>query len=166
MNPEGEKPKGEFVFRDPRPEIDTCRVCGFDIRNRQEDYLLCPECGSPNNRTMAHRQTVEELAEADGWLAWRYWGLPVVLGAIAMFPGSVVVSLAAHWLALGWSWPKRTSFAAVGVVAPVIFFTAMMRMPSVYRWWPRVLVVSFFTAVAIAFLATLVLGVITLVIFS
>ncbi len=40
----------------PRPEFAVCRVCGYDISQRTEEYLICPECGAANNRLMAARE--------------------------------------------------------------------------------------------------------------
>ncbi|HZW06227.1 MAG TPA: hypothetical protein VFF65_03815 [Phycisphaerales bacterium] len=41
------------------PEVSHCRRCGFDIRDRSEEYLLCPECGAANNRELARRDQLQ-----------------------------------------------------------------------------------------------------------
>jgi hypothetical protein len=116
----------------PRPEIDCCRACGFDLRQRREDYLLCPECGSPNNREMARRIT-DPGRQTDGPLAWRYWVLAIILGCTAFYPGVYAASQVAHWLRLPASPPARIGAAVVFLVFPTVFLVAWVRTPPAFR---------------------------------
>jgi hypothetical protein len=102
--------------------------------------------------------TGEEMATSEGWLAWRYWGVALVVGVAAMYPALIVVSLVSHWLHLPWNWFARAGIATAILVAPAIFAIAMVRIPPPYRWWPRVALISLACSMGVALLTTLALG--------
>ena len=144
----------------PRPEIDCCRICGFDLRSRKEDYLLCPECGAPNNRTMAKRSN-DPGRQTDGRMAWRYWLPAIAAGFVAFFPGMFAVSTAAHWLNLPSTPPVRIIGSMLLAVMPTVLIIARVRTPAEFRGglerWPFYLYVSLVLSFGIAVIGLVVM---------
>lgn len=136
-----------------RPEIDCCRICGYDLRNRREDYLLCPECNAPNNRTMARRNP-DPARQSDGQMAWRYWLPAIVAGAVAFFPGVFLVTLAARGLNLPATLPLRIIGSTLLAVMPTVLTVVRLRTPFEFRGgldrWPFYLWVSLVLSFGIA----------------
>jgi ribosomal protein L37E len=78
-----------------RPEIECCRKCGYDLRDHQADYVVCPECGMPNNREMARREYTSQTRPAARWT------LACVAGCVSYVPGAIVGGVAAAALQTG-----------------------------------------------------------------
>ncbi|HZW05915.1 MAG TPA: hypothetical protein VFF65_02235 [Phycisphaerales bacterium] len=68
-----------------RPELECCRRCGYDLRDHPSDYILCPECGAPNNRETARRNFSNQPKPA------AVWTLACLAGCVAYVPLALLI---------------------------------------------------------------------------
>ncbi len=122
-----------------RPEFEVCRICGYDIADITDDYLICPECGSPNNRILAAKplpphermgarallmallaavMTFVLLLPAAAISDRVPWFPFVLLGAVLTIVIAVRVQTSHRWRA--WEKPKMAMLAAMLMVAGIM----------------------------------------------